>query len=356
MSSHHHRAPKTPNGGPRSGASSRHMLTAAVAGAILLVTTSVMAQNWTWPWETETRQQERPRREFRQPPPRVVPRQPQQTFDTAEPGDQPSICLQLERRLANEVNGGRNRGQTREDLAARVRELSSQVRRRESTLERRDCWDEFFFQRTLRNTRACVSQYRALQTERQQLQDARAAYDGLSANNSRALQQDLINELARNGCGAAYQQEARRQRRNDSPFASFFQDDSRYDTGRGNTYRGLPFATYRTLCVRLCDGFYFPVSFSTLPNYFERDSDVCQSKCAAPTSLYYHQNPGGSIDQMVSATDNSAYRDLTTAFQYRKTFTRGCSCKASEYIPDGIATDERAETAQQQPRLFSPVR
>jgi hypothetical protein len=30
--------------------------------------------------------------------------------------------------------------------------------------------------------------------------------------------------------------------------------------------RGAASGTYRTLCVRLCDGFYFPISFSTIPS------------------------------------------------------------------------------------------
>ncbi|MEO1720077.1 MAG: hypothetical protein AAFR23_07595, partial [Pseudomonadota bacterium] len=233
----------------------RPFLTAVLGGSLALVTTSVLAQSWTWPWETETRRPDPPRREYRQPAPRYQPPQRDRELGFTQSGDRPPICLQLERRLANEVNGGRNRGETRANLAARVRQLADQVRRRESTLERRDCWDEYFFQRSLKNTRTCVSQYRALQSERQQLQDARSAYQGSSADNSRNLQQDIINELARNGCGSAYQQQARRQSPSNSPFASFFQDDTgNYDNRRGNTYRGLPFATYRTLCVRLCDG------------------------------------------------------------------------------------------------------
>ena len=31
------------------------------------------------------------------------------------------------------------------------------------------------------------------------------------------------------------------------------------------TDAGPPSGTYRTVCVRSCDGFYFPISFATVP-------------------------------------------------------------------------------------------
>ena len=77
--------------------------------------------------------------------------------------------------------------------------------------------------------------------------------------------------------------------------------------GPATQFGNLPFATYRTLCVRLCDGYYFPVSFSTLPNHFQRDAEQCQSQCAAPAELYYHQNPGGAVEQMVSVASQQPY-------------------------------------------------
>ncbi len=101
--------------------------------------------------------------------------------------------------------------------------------------------------------------------------------------------------------------------------------------GPTNQFGNLPFATYRTLCVRLCDGYYFPVSFSTLPNHFQRDAQLCQSQCAAPAELYYHQNPGGAVEQAVSASTQQPYTSLKSAFRYRKEFVQGCSCKQAEY-------------------------
>ena len=39
--------------------------------------------------------------------------------------------------------------------------------------------------------------------------------------------------------------------------------------------------TYRTLCVRTCDGYYFPISYSTVPSKFADDERLCQRLCPA---------------------------------------------------------------------------
>ena len=118
-------------------------------------------------------------------------------------------------------------------------------------------------------------------------------------------------------------------------------EESDAPRGSPNQFGNLPFATYRTLCVRLCDGYYFPVSFSTLPNHFQRDADLCQSQCAAPAELYYHQNPGGAVEQMVSVGTQQPYTSLKSAWRYRKEFVQGCSCKEAEYQPQ--AGERKAE-------------
>jgi uncharacterized protein DUF2865 len=84
---------------------------------------------------------------------------------------------------------------------------------------------------------------------------------------------------------------------------------------------------YRTLCVRICDGYYFPISFSTSPARFIDDEQACQRQCpAAETVLYSHRNPGEDVSQAV-ASNGRAYRDLPNAFRYRREFVATCSCR-----------------------------
>jgi Protein of unknown function (DUF2865) len=88
-------------------------------------------------------------------------------------------------------------------------------------------------------------------------------------------------------------------------------------------------STFRTVCVRTCDGYYYPISFSTLPNHFQDDERVCQRTCpATEASLFMYHNPGEDVSQAVSPTGRR-YIDLPNAFRYRKEFVATCSCRAA---------------------------
>jgi hypothetical protein len=85
--------------------------------------------------------------------------------------------------------------------------------------------------------------------------------------------------------------------------------------------------TYRTICVRTCDGYYFPISYSTVPGKFPEDEKICQAMCpAAEAVLFSHRNPGEDVTQAVSIGGRN-YTELPNAFAYRKAFNPSCSCK-----------------------------
>jgi hypothetical protein len=92
---------------------------------------------------------------------------------------------------------------------------------------------------------------------------------------------------------------------------------------------GTGYGTYRTLCVRTCDGYYFPLSFSTVPSQFGTDAATCQSMCpGAEVELYTYRNPGEDVSQMVSLT-GQPYSALPTAFKYRSTYDKACTCHSA---------------------------
>ncbi len=85
--------------------------------------------------------------------------------------------------------------------------------------------------------------------------------------------------------------------------------------------------TFRTICVRTCDGFYFPISFATTPDRFRDDEQTCQRMCpAAEVSLYTYHNPGEEVAQAVSL-NGRLYTELPAAFSYRKALNPACSCR-----------------------------
>jgi predicted ribosomally synthesized peptide with SipW-like signal peptide len=100
---------------------------------------------------------------------------------------------------------------------------------------------------------------------------------------------------------------------------------------RGATIRYYSFvpkeiSTYRTMCVRLCDGYYWPVSYSATKREFARDNEICQRSCDTPVALYAHRNPGEEAESMVDL-QGRPYIALDTAFMYRATYNEGCKCR-----------------------------
>jgi hypothetical protein len=90
-------------------------------------------------------------------------------------------------------------------------------------------------------------------------------------------------------------------------------------------------STFRTVCVRTCDGFFFPISYQTTRNAFNRDEAICRATCpGAEAKLFAYANPGGKIDN-ASDVEGQPYAKLENAFRYRKEFVAGCSCK-----PEGM--------------------
>ena len=249
-------------------------------------------------------------------------------------------CRQLEQRLARDwIN--KNRGT--EDLP-RIRDEMRKARqiykRLERRAERKNCYEYFLFSKSVRRTRRCIAMHKKIQVAQRKLSALEAQHQriGSARQGGNFQRNELISSLARNGCGRQYKQAARK---NSWGIFDFLNDDDARVDPRGRlTRHHMPFATYRTMCVRLCDGYYYPVSFSAMQSKFGQDNNTCQSKCAAPAKLFVYENPGGSVETMTSM-DGIAYSELPNAWRYRKTFIKGCSCKLADYDPNAIQNFER---------------
>jgi hypothetical protein len=314
----------------------------------LLAPEPAAAQSW-WPFggNDEPRRTPVPREPVYRQPPAVPAPIPQQAPNAAPAPAPPAgaanwstknpICLQLEQRLVQE---GQKGNQSRDQLGkveAEIRQVDNTFNVGASQLDK-SCYEYFLFTKSFRNTPQCKELAKQVDGAKRRLSDLEAQRQDLASG--RSYQDDIIRELARNNCGANYVDQARRR---DGGGGGFWNNDegeigSNTWTPRG----GATGETFKTVCVRLCDGYYFPVSFSTLPSHFSQDAEACTSKCAAPTELYYHPNPGGAMDQAVALQSNEPYTKLKTAFRYRKEYVNGCSCKEAEYLPAATA-DQKAE-------------
>ncbi len=105
--------------------------------------------------------------------------------------------------------------------------------------------------------------------------------------------------------------------------------------GSSDGYHDLadPLVRYRTLCVRSCDGYYFPISYSASPLDFDRDAARCSAMCpGSEAKLYFHRIPDQDSEDMVSVANQMPYASLPNAFAYRDRkvgAARQCSCALS---------------------------
>ena len=99
---------------------------------------------------------------------------------------------------------------------------------------------------------------------------------------------------------------------------------------------------FRTLCVRTCDGYYFPVSWSVPSGAFGRDAKACEAMCpGTEVELHHHRVSGEDSEDMVSAASGRPYRELENAFLYRRpgaSIPAGCGCGATAQGPSGLQT------------------
>lgn len=104
------------------------------------------------------------------------------------------------------------------------------------------------------------------------------------------------------------------------------QSKSGASSGSGSSQSANGEKTFRTVCVRLCDGYFWPISFSTTEENFDRDQATCERTCDGPVKLYTYRNPGSELEEMEDRKGQS-YKRLPTAFQFRTKFEPACKCK-----------------------------
>ncbi len=77
------------------------------------------------------------------------------------------------------------------------------------------------------------------------------------------------------------------------------------------------------VCVRTCDGSFFPISYGGAS---ERLEDVCRSLCPNADTQVYSFPFGGTIDQAVSIT-GERYVDMPNALKFQQSYDGTCSCR-----------------------------
>jgi hypothetical protein len=263
------------------------------------------------------------------------------------------MCPRLEAQLATIERGGGTGDPARDEQIRRYQEAASkqqgELDRVTSQAKRMGCDSSGFFSLFSGQSAQCgpvnnqIQQMRAnLEQITTSLERLRGDFGGADRENQR---RSVLLALAQNNCGPQYANAVR------GP-GNFF--DNLF--GNNNNNPAVPSAdlgpqsgTYRTVCVRTCDGGYFPISFATVPARFPDDERTCKALCpAAEANLFTYRNPGEDINQAVSI-NGQPYASSPNAFRYRQEFNPSCACKAAgQTWSDALKSIDDKAAAEQQ--------
>lgn len=223
-----------------------------------------------------------------------------------------------------------DRGNNDPTRAAQIRQAEDAVNQQQfqvdklvSRSRRMGCESSGFFSIFSNPPRECGGLSRQIDQQRNALDRLQNRLEQLNGGTTEraAQRQSILVALANNNCGSQY-----------ARAANAGQQGGFLDRLFGNGTIVSPGAsgpmgnTYRTICVRVGDGYYWPISFETTPSHFQEDAATCQRMCpAAEVRLYTYHNPGEDVAQAVSL-DGRFYTELPSAFEYRKKLT-GYSCR-----------------------------
>jgi len=95
------------------------------------------------------------------------------------------------------------------------------------------------------------------------------------------------------------------------------------------------------VCVRACDGGFFPVSYSARRANLADLQDLCRAQCPNIEVTLYTRSPSRDIESAVSI-DGEPYSDHPNALKFAKSYDPACSCRpAGRSWAETLAEAER---------------
>lgn len=84
---------------------------------------------------------------------------------------------------------------------------------------------------------------------------------------------------------------------------------------------------FRTICVRSCDGYFFPINQFGTNDRIATDIELCKASCPGAVVNLYLQPNDREVDGAIEAQTGLAYTALPTAYHYRTSLDSSCSCR-----------------------------
>src|SRR5712671_2006839 len=263
------------------------------------------------------------------------------------------MCPRLEAQLATIDRGGGDPAKDEQirryqDAAAKQQ---SELDRVTSQAKRMGCDSSGFFSLFSGQSAQCGPVNTQIQQMRANLEQITTSLERLRTGGVGGADRDnqrrsVLTALAQNNCGPQYANAARG---SGNFLENLFGNNNNNPVAPPGADLGAQSGTYRTVCVRSCDGAYFPISFATVPGRFPDDERTCKALCpAAEATLYSYRNPGEDMNQAMSI-NGQPYSSSPNAFRYRQEFNPSCACKAAgQTWSDALKSiDDKAEAEQQ---------
>ncbi len=96
---------------------------------------------------------------------------------------------------------------------------------------------------------------------------------------------------------------------------------------RSGLDENVPHGGSQAVCVRSCDGGFFPLNLSVRQSDPDQLGNLCQALCPNVPASVFTRSPNQPISTAVSLDGQTAYSDLPNALKFEKSFDPACTCK-----------------------------
>jgi hypothetical protein len=241
-------------------------------------------------------------------------------------------CARLEAQLAafDRSGGDPARAEQVRRYEEAANSQQNEIDRQQATARRLGCDNNNFFVLFSGQPAQCGpinDKIRQMRANLERIQSDLARLQGASGPERDGQRRAILVALSQNNCGPQYRAQVAATPPRGGLFESLFGPGSVFNPGGGPGWSSDG-GGYRTICVRMCDGYFWPISYATSSERFAEDEKACRSSCpAAEVMLFAHRNPGEDASQAVSVGGQQLYSTLPNAFRYRQAFDSSCSCR-----------------------------
>lgn len=284
---------------------------------------------------------------------------------TSLPADAASVCARLRDKLSSATETIGNTAEVRAYARAAAQQ-NQEILKVRADIRRYGCSSGSFIVIGGPNARTCDTLTSTLSRMQQNLSALKDHQSNLTTKSlSDSSRARILNALEANGCNDIEDDPPETASRTLPPVnASFSQIETETPQPPENySIRNIGGAgqtgSLQTVCVRTCDGGFFPISSNAGTSSFTRDAQVCSMMCpGVSTQLFYHSVGTQETGDMISAVNGKPYGEQSFAYKYRNASSvrdKSCSCNFSAYYREMMRREAGKVTTASRDETYSGI-